>query len=346
MGFWKLVYRQNKRMHKPGLCCVIDSLGWVQEARIKYLSKHLKEYRLAILTADQFGALWNKGKLPHESVYFASWRIPFTLISSQRCQFKEFDYLRFMASITSHYNIGGGLDPAKALPSGTNSQESFDSAIRLIRQFKVVTANSRILHHLLSPHLDHIIYAPNGVDTSFFSLEENRHYDPHHIKVGWVGKIKAAKNYEVVEKAFRRLGKEGFRFETVALAKNVRKGKLLSKSQMKRFYHKIDYYLCTSWHEGTPNPALEAASCGVPIVTTRVGNMPELIEHGENGFFVDPTVESIVERFMQIKRLTPVKYGRLSSNIRDSILRDWTWEKNASNYRTAFEGLLKTRAEL
>ena len=330
---------------KPEITCVVDALGWVQESRIKYLSRYIDEYELLTLTAKQFASLWNRGKLPSRRVYFASWRIPYALVRSRLCEFLDSDFHHFMASVTSHYNIGGGIDPSKALATGTEPQEAFDSAIASIKQFKVVTANSRILYNLLYPHLDQMIYAPNGVDTSFFSPAAKRIYDPKHMRVGWVGKVKAAKNYELVEEAFNRLGSEGFIAEVLAFTKDVRKGKFLTKPQMKKFYQKIDYYLCTSWHEGTPNPALEAAACGVPIITTRVGNMPDLIEDGKNGFFIDPDINSLLERFRKIRRLNPAQYSDLSRNIRDSILKDWTWEKNVDNYKTAFKRLLDRREE-
>ena len=75
----------------------------------------------------------------------------------------------------------------------------------------------------------------------------------------------------------------------------------LSMDQMLDFYRSIDFYLCASWNEGTPNPGLEAGACGVPVVSTRVGNMRELIKDGTNGYFVEPTVESIVDCFNNIR---------------------------------------------
>jgi glycosyltransferase involved in cell wall biosynthesis len=42
------------------------------------------------------------------------------------------------------------------------------------------------------------------------------------------------------------------------------------------------------WYENAPKSLLEAQARGKPVVTTRIGGLPELVEHGENGFLVEP----------------------------------------------------------
>ncbi len=320
---------------------MVDSPAWVQVRRVEYLSQYLSEFRFTILTADKFAALWNRGEVRDKPVYFGSWRIPYSLaVRSQRCTFETEDFERFMASVTSHYNIGGGLDSVKALAPGRDPKEAFQVAINLLRRFMVVTANSRNLYDLLSEHLDRLIYAPNGVDTDFFSPLVESEYDPNRIRIGWVGKVKMAKNYEAIDAACKLLEQRGFATHILSYDKGVGKRRLLSTSKMRDFYRGIDFYLCASWHEGTPNPALEAAACGLPIITTRVGNMPELIRNGENGFFIEPHEDSIVGRFEEIREMGVSDYLRLSANIRDSIVTNWTWERNVKKYRLAFERLL------
>ena len=53
------------------------------------------------------------------------------------------------------------------------------------------------------------------------------------------------------------------------------------------WYRSGTIYLVASCGEGVPNPALEAAACGLVVVGTRVGVLPELIEHDVNGMLLE-----------------------------------------------------------
>ncbi|NQT84994.1 glycosyltransferase [bacterium] len=45
--------------------------------------------------------------------------------------------------------------------------------------------------------------------------------------------------------------------------------------------------LLTSLNEGSPLAALESLAAGVPVVSSRVGGIPEFLKHGVNGFLVE-----------------------------------------------------------
>lgn len=49
-------------------------------------------------------------------------------------------------------------------------------------------------------------------------------------------------------------------------------------------YPLMDALLCTSREEGGPVTILEAMACGVPVVTSDVGHVPEVVTDGETGF--------------------------------------------------------------
>ena len=315
---------------------VVDDPGWVQGARRGHLERHIPGLELDMRTPASFARRWRWLRRRSGPVYFASWRIAASL--REPLKLSDEDLGRFMVSVTSHYNLGGGLAPETALRRGADPDEEFRKGVETLRSFAVVTVNSRRLWDLLADHVPDLLYVPNGVDHELFTPPAERRFDPSAVRVAWVGKVKAAKNHDVVRAAERELAADGFRFEVVAHDKGGGR-ELLSPEQLRDLYRRSDVYLCTSWHEGTPNPALEAAACGVPLVTTAVGNMPELVRDGATGWFVEPDAESVVAALRRVQALSEPDYLAMSAGIRADVERDWTWREAAGRYREAFDRL-------
>jgi glycosyltransferase involved in cell wall biosynthesis len=59
-------------------------------------------------------------------------------------------------------------------------------------------------------------------------------------------------------------------------------------SKLPRLYQAADVFAFSTFYENLPFVVLEALSTGLPVVTTRVGGIPEMIESGKNGFLVQP----------------------------------------------------------
>jgi glycosyltransferase involved in cell wall biosynthesis len=52
--------------------------------------------------------------------------------------------------------------------------------------------------------------------------------------------------------------------------------------------HRAEVFLLPSYGEGQPLSILEAMAAGLPIISTTVGSIAEVIEDGTNGFLVQP----------------------------------------------------------
>ncbi|MDB4881978.1 MAG: hypothetical protein JWL95_744 [Gemmatimonadetes bacterium] len=58
-------------------------------------------------------------------------------------------------------------------------------------------------------------------------------------------------------------------------------------TEMGRWYDEADVYLNASNIDNMPNSIIEAFACGLPVVTTRAGGIPYIVDHERNGLLVD-----------------------------------------------------------
>jgi glycosyltransferase involved in cell wall biosynthesis len=61
-----------------------------------------------------------------------------------------------------------------------------------------------------------------------------------------------------------------------------------SQDQVVRLWQRASLGVLTSHNEGMPVCLMEAAACGVPVVATSVGGVPELVEQGVTGLLCPP----------------------------------------------------------
>jgi glycosyltransferase involved in cell wall biosynthesis len=106
-----------------------------------------------------------------------------------------------------------------------------------------------------------------------------------------------------------------------------------SRRELARAYHACDVYVVASRQEGGPKGVLEAMAAGVPLVTTRVGQAPDLVEDGRNGFLVEvEDVEGIADSVVRLHddRTTGgavVAAGRATAEQYAHERLDSNWEK-------------------
>jgi len=73
--------------------------------------------------------------------------------------------------------------------------------------------------------------------------------------------------------------------------------------------------------DGVPNVLVEAMACAVPVVSTDVSGIPELVEDGRNGFLVPPDDPVLVAERLRLIHRDPELAARLGSAGRDTVLR-------------------------
>ena len=86
--------------------------------------------------------------------------------------------------------------------------------------------------------------------------------------------------------------------------------------------------------------ALEAMASGTPVVCSRVGGLPEIVDDGVTGFLVTPgEVGELRERLEQVLGNADLA-ARLSRNARERVRERFTWDACAERCLAAYSELV------
>ncbi|MDH7507849.1 MAG: glycosyltransferase family 4 protein [Methanomassiliicoccales archaeon] len=152
----------------------------------------------------------------------------------------------------------------------------------------------------------------NGIDTDLFRPRDEREcysYFPmlegHENIILFIGRMLALKGLDVLIDSFAKIIQEIDAHLVLAgagsfepwrkrlIRNNIPGSKYTFLGKVPHYkipflYPLASVFTLPSYSESFPLTILEAMSCGVPVVATNVGGLPEMIEDGVNGFLVEP----------------------------------------------------------
>lgn len=219
------------------IACICGARGRVQHQRMQYLADKYLDY-LDVFDSDSAPDLgqW-------DIIYYTSHRLCKRRIGEKKIlgtvtssKYEMHDFLKFNGISANNKKFAGHI--------------------------KFVFGDDRDIH-----------LTENGVDTEFWCPGE-KPFNIEKVVIGWVGnKDRSAKRFDRLKK-LRDMFPE-YEWRPIVTSKHD-KGQRHTREQMREYYRGLDVCLVTSESEGTPNPALEALACGVPVLSTPVGNMLDI----------------------------------------------------------------------
>ena len=175
----------------------------------------------------------------------------------------------------------------------------------------LVAVSQGLKDRLLALGLDanRIHVVPNGVDVTRFrpldqqSCRRQLGLPPDRRRIVFIGHLVPVKGLDVLLEALKRVpddvklslvgegaGKPALeaRLRANGLGSRVDFAGARGHEEIPLWMNAADVVCLPSRSEGCPNVVLEALACGTPVVATRVGAIPDLIQDGRSGLLVHP----------------------------------------------------------
>ncbi len=99
---------------------------------------------------------------------------------------------------------------------------------------------------------------------------------------------------------------------------------------------RMTVFCLTSDYEGMPNVILEAMVAGRPVVATRVGGIPELVQDGVTGLLVEPGDVAGFARAVSFLLLNPQEAEKMGQAGQERVLSRFSCEKIIEQFKTFY----------
>jgi glycosyltransferase involved in cell wall biosynthesis len=224
-----------------------------------------------------------------------------------------------------------------------------------------VVANSRFSAAHIRAGLDgqgEIRVVHNGLDLQSFP---KRQIQPEHPLILSVGRLVEKKGFSDLVSACQILGKKGIKFRCEIVGTGILSARLkeetrsagvgdcvrlagpMSQQQLLERYNQAMVFAlpCVQAADGDrdilPNVIKEAMAVGVPVVTTRLGGIDELIEDGICGLLVEPGNVPALAAQLESVLTSPDLRQRLTANARAVIEERFDRRTNFAHLKTWLE---------
>ena len=109
------------------------------------------------------------------------------------------------------------------------------------------------------------------------------------------------------------------------------------------YYNVLDVYLISSRIEGGPKALLESMATGIPLVTTNVGMVPEMIKHNFNGLVAEiDDIDHLYKNIVKILNDKKLKENLIKNGLK--IIQEYNLEKITKRYYTEiYKSLIESK---
>lgn len=337
-------------MKKKKIALIIDSEGWAFDNIAKQIKKNLIEYDIDIIPGRIFEGNILKLFLfceDYDLVHFL-WRGYLSLINRQEMKLYSEEYLKIGFEEFKRkyiYNKKISFSICDHLYLEGEEKWRTEEIFQFSNSYMVTSKKLFDIYSKFNEKPKMIIH--DGVDLAKYkpiNLERFENIDK--VTVGWVGNSKFKDSFGdedmkgvegIIKPAISELQQEGYNIELDLADRNI---KMIPQEKMPNFYNSIDLYVCASKTEGTPLTVLEAMAMGIPVISTDVGVVSEVLgENGKKYILEERTKECLKNK---IKELINKKEDFKKMSKENLIqIKNNDWKNICIKYKEFFKDSLK-----
>jgi glycosyltransferase involved in cell wall biosynthesis len=102
-------------------------------------------------------------------------------------------------------------------------------------------------------------------------------------------------------------------------------------------YSAADVLVAPSSQENLSNAVMESLACGTPVVAFRIGGMPDMIVHQENGYLATPFDTADLANGLAWVLAERERHSALSAHAREFVLGNFEAPRIARRYADLYE---------
>jgi len=119
----------------------------------------------------------------------------------------------------------------------------------------------------------------------------------------------------------------------------------LRNDQVADFYRALDIVVIPSRQESFGVTAVEGAACGLPVIASRIGGLPEVVLDQETGLLVPAEDVAALTAAMERLLHNPEERQHFGQAGRAFVLKNYDWQENVSQMENVYTQLLASKKE-
>lgn len=205
--------------------------------------------------------------------------------------------------------------------------------------------------YVVSLGVNHHKFKPLNNISKKEELKTSLGFEKDDFVIGYVGRIAREKDLPTLFKAYKNLETNNKKLLIVGGGINKIKKKALKELKENVFFignkidvipylNAMDLFIMPSLTETTCLAVLEAMSCGIPVISTKVGSIPEYIIDKENGMLFPKGNSTILKLKIQQLMKNDIKRSDIGKSGRKTIETKFNFEISAKKIKKIFKSII------